>query len=154
MVWWLLLGPVGLLVWLLRRRLGGARFWRLVAVVVGWVVVALVLGSVAGNLGLRVTGEDDPTGAFLAAGVVAVVGLAATPLVVWVVSRYLPPPEERLDMRDIRQVVIRRSEGADQEAMLLAWEAAALAHQERLEQERREVGQAWDMAHDWEGDRW
>ena len=43
---------------------------------------ALFLGALAGNLGLRATGPEDPTPAFAAAGAVAVAGAAVTLAVV------------------------------------------------------------------------
>lgn len=43
---------------------------------------ALFLGAIAGNLGLRATGPEDPTPAFAAAGAVAVAGAAVTLAVV------------------------------------------------------------------------
>ncbi|MDW8008392.1 MAG: hypothetical protein RMK67_02365 [Chloroflexota bacterium] len=43
---------------------------------------SLFLGAVAGNLGLRATGPEDPTAAFAAAGAVAVAGAAVTLAVV------------------------------------------------------------------------
>ena len=43
---------------------------------------ALFLGAIAGNLGLRATGPEDPTPAFMAAGAVAVAGAAVTLVVV------------------------------------------------------------------------
>lgn len=93
----LLFGPAGLVVALLLGAIPLPGLLRRLLLLGGaGLLGSLFAGALAGNLGLRATGPEDPTPAFAAAGATAVAGLLATAVAMAVVAlraaRRVPRP--------------------------------------------------------------